>query len=211
MSDLTRELKFWFFWIFGVLGALYFLTGCSSQQNQGEELAVAMRGGYLASDQISLSCTVTADYGERVYRFSFDSITEGEKTQLTLTAPAELAGLVATIENKSGDSQLSSQLSYEGVLVDTGALSDDGLSPITAVPALISVLKSGYIQQIMLGENELVLTCGDPDTPASTGQEFVLTLDAATGDLQQGEIFVDGFRVIDCEILEISWNGPVSS
>lgn len=192
-----RALKFW------IIGLLFLLTGCASQQNQGEELALLIRGGYLASQSIEMGCIVTADYGERVYDFSFDSITEGETTTLTLTEPSELAGLIATIENQSGESKLS----YEGVLVDTGTLSDDGLTPVTAVPAILEGLTAGYIQTILLGEDQLVLTCGDPDVPTGTGREIILTLDAVTGDLQRGEIFVDGFRVIDCEITNMTWGG----
>ncbi len=184
-----------------MLIALLMLTGCSASGNQGEELAVTARGGYLASQTISMRCTVTADYGERVYHFSFDSVTEGETTELTLTAPDTLAGLVVTVEEGA------SALAYEGVLVDTGALSEDGLTPITAIPALVEGLRSGYIQSSLLEEGVLTLTIGDPDSLVGVGQELVLTLDGESGDLVRGEIFWDGFRVIDCEVTEIVWDG----
>ncbi len=187
----------------GLLLALLLLplAGCASQGQSGEELALEIRGGYLASGLITTSCTVTADYGERVYDFSFDTVTTQESTTLTLTAPQELGGLVVEVMCKD------SALSYQGVLVETGALSEGGLTPVTAVPALLEGLQTGYIQSCLEGEGVLTLTCGDPDTPVGTGEELVLTLDSQTGNLLQGEIFADGTRVIDCTFDTISWSG----
>lgn len=178
------------------------LGGCTAQgTGEAEDLALTIRGSYLASPLITASCTVTADYGERVYQFSFDTVTTQDKTTLTLTSPQQLAGLV--VEIGEGDSALS----YQGVLVDTGALDRDGLTPITAVPALIRAVQSEYIERCSLEEGVLRLLCRDPDVPVGTGRELVIYLEETSGDLLRGEIFVDGTRKIDCTFESISWGG----
>lgn len=180
-------------------GLLMGLVGCSAASQSADQRGVAIRGGYLTAQTITARCTLTADYGERIYQFGFDVSHTAQQTSLTVTQPETIQGLeIAVTEG-------GSQILCDGVLIETGTLSADGLTPITAVTAILEGLVSGYVQQCDLTEGILTLTCGDPDLPLGTGQQIVLTLDDETGNLLQGEILVDGVRKIDCQFETISW------
>lgn len=179
--------------------ALLLPLGCSQGGGGGEQLAVELRGRYLASPMVTADVSLTADYGERVYDFSFQVVSTGDKTSLTLVAPVELQGMVVEIDGED------STVSCDGVLVETGSLAQEGLTPITAIPTIFSALEAGFIERCALEDGVLTLCCRDPDVPVGTGQEVTLRLDEATGDLLGAEIFVDGVRKIDCTVEAISW------
>ncbi len=66
--------------------SLLLLPSCGGmeEQNQAEELALTIRGEYLALESLSASMDVTADYGARVYDFALTAAVSGEETVLTV-------------------------------------------------------------------------------------------------------------------------------
>ena len=170
------------------------LTGCGpAQGNQEEELALSVRGEYLEMTQWRARVTLTADYGQRVYQYELEASSGPEETVLTLTAPETVAGISARLEE--GESTLE----YEDLVLETGPLDRDGLTPLSALPTLMEAARSGYITACCLEEGELRLDCGDPEGEPGTGTETSLWFDGESHDLLRGEIRVDGFRVILCE------------
>ena len=139
-------------------------------------------------------CEVTADYGQRVYDFSYDFSMVGEETTLLMTAPEAVAGLTVTMTGEQGE------LSYAGTMVETGNLSDQGLSPVTAVPTMLELARSGFIETCTLvteDEQEfLQVRYHDPELEQGEGQETLLTFDPDSGALLFGEIMVDGDLVL---------------
>lgn len=186
-----------------VLMTTLLLTGCGKAGgSEAEELALTIRGEYLAMDNCAARAVVTADYGQRVYRYEMAVSVTGEETLLTLSAPETVAGLSARM---TGGENL---LEFDGVSVETGPLDDSGLTPVSAVPALLEAAKSGYITACALEEDGSVLRvdCGDPAGSPGTGAETALWFDAATHALMRGEISSDGFRVILCEFSDFTGN-----
>lgn len=182
------------------------LTACGGTAGQMslQEQALAIRGEYLAADGCSAKLNVMADYGQRVYTYSMDvSVADGACT-LVLTAPAELAGLTARVA--AGESQLE----YDGAVLETGPLSEDGLTPLGAIPALLECIRSGFIDSCgteRLGERDtLRVFCRDPERSVGSGQESTLWFDMTTHVLVRGEIAVDGRRVILCDLEQFNWN-----
>lgn len=189
-----------------VLMMTLLLSACggAGEQSGPQEQALAIRGEYLAADGCTAKLKVTADYGQRVYTYTVDvTVADGESV-LTVTAPEELAGITARLTD--GDSQLE----YDGAVLETGPLSSDGLTPLSAVPALLDSARSGFIDsctQERLGERDtLRVLCRDPELPAGQGRETTLWFDAATRALVRGEIALDGYRVILCEFEEFAMN-----
>ena len=179
-----------------VLMTTLLLAGCGTAGvSEAEELALTIRGEYLAMDRCAVQAAVTADYGQRVYRYEMAVSVNGEETSLTLSAPETVAGLTARL---SGEENL---LEFDGVSVETGPLDGDGLTPVSALPALLEAARSGYITACALEEDGTLLRmdCGDPAGSPGTGTEIVLWFDAAANTLVRGEVSVDGFRVILCE------------
>ena len=167
--------------LFCVLMTTLLLTGCGKAGGCGaEELALTIRGEYLAMEHCALQAAVTADYGQRVYQYEMAAAVTGQETVLTLSAPETVAGLTARITGED------SRLEFDGVCVETGPLDGNGLTPVSALPALLEAARSGYMTACALEEDGAVLRvdCGDPSgSPA----------------LVKGEISVDGFRAILCE------------
>lgn len=186
-----------------VLMTTLLLAGCGRRGgNEGEELALTIRGEYLAMDGCAARAAVTADYGQRVYRYEMAVAVSGGETLLTLSAPETVAGLTARM---AGEENF---LEFDGLSVETGPLDGDGLTPVSAVPALLEAARSGYITACALEEDGTVLRvdCGDPAGSPGTGTETTLWFDAATHALTRGEISTDGFRVILCEFSEFTGN-----
>ena len=174
------------------------LSACGAGGNVSpeEELALAIRGEYLAMPGCSTQLSVTADYGQRVYEFEMDAAVTEEETVLTLTAPDTVAGITARVTEEGG------ALEYDGLILDTGELGPDGLSPMSAFPALLTAAGSGFItacaQEEREGETLLRVTCAAPDASPGEGVETVLWFRPDTHQLMGGEIWTEGLRVICC-------------
>ena len=184
--------------------SLLLLPSCGrmEEQNRAEELALTIRGEYLALENLTAQASITADYGERVYDFALTAAVNGEETVLTLTEPEWAAGLTARIAGEEGT------LEYDGLILETGLLDGEDLSPMSALPQLLEAARSGYMAECALEEGEqktlLRVRCADPDQPPGEGTETTLWFDADTHALAVGEISVDGLRVIRCTISEFT-------
>ena len=184
-----------------VLMTTLLLAGCGrAEVDKGEELALAIRGEYLAMDHCAAQASVTADYGQRVYQYEMDITVEGEDAALTLTAPDTVAGFTARSRGED------SALEFDGVRVETGPLNGQGLTPVSALPALLDAARSGYITACALEEDGALLRVdlGDPEGTPGAGTETALWFDTSSHALTKGEVSVDGFRVILCEFSEFT-------
>ena len=90
--------------------------------------------------------------------------------------------------------------------VETGPLDEEGLTPVSAIPALLEAAKTGYITACAMEEEGtlLRLDCGDPESQPGAGREHSLWFDAQGRNLVRGEIKIDGFRAILCEFSNVS-------
>lgn len=188
-----------------VLMMTFLLSACGGVGGNGpQEQALELRAAYLAADGCTAKLDVTADYGQRVYTYTVDVRVTGGESVLTVTAPEELAGITARLTD--GESQLE----YDGAVLETGPLSKDGLTPLSAVPTLLYSARSGFIDnctQERLGERDtLRILCRDPERPAGQGLETTLWFDTASRALVRGEIALDGYRVILCEFEKFELN-----
>lgn len=168
-----------------------------------EELALVIRGEFLDMTALEAVMEVTADYGQRVYEYTIQvSYEKDGETVLTLTAPAELAGITARIRDKE------TALEYDGVRWETGALNDSGMSPVDAIPALLRYAQKGFMAECgmeTVEETELLrIVCRDPEGTAGVGQECSLWFDSETHTLVRGELSQDGFTVIQCRFTEFA-------
>ena len=172
-------------------------SGCGGGEKPAEDMAQAIREEYSAMTGCAGTVEVTADYGQRVYQYTLDfTFSEGELT-LTVTAPAELSGVTAHV------AEGQTKLEYDGAILETGPLSPEGLSPVSALPVLLDYARGGFSDQWGTeGEGEqalLRIDYRDPDNGPGSGTEGVLWFDPADHDLVRGEITEDGYRVIACE------------
>ena len=181
------------------------LAGCGgkTQGSEAEQLALLVRGEYLEMTACSLDASITADYGQRVYEFTLDlQYTKGGETVLTVTAPEDIAGVTARLKDGAAT------LEYDGASLETGELDGQGLSPVSALPALLNAVQTGFIAEV--GREDLDETatlricCRDPEQAPGAGVETAVWFDLDTHGLVQGEISVDGARVILCRFTQFT-------
>ncbi len=177
-----------------VILSLIITTGCTaSKVEQAHESALLARSAYLAMERATGICHVHADYGERIYDFSLVlTLEQGETTQV-LTAPTELVGISVTQSGTGTESRLV----WEDLILETGDLDPQGLSPVTAVPLLLETLSTGYLEGATLKEQGvLVLYSRNPSVPVGQGREIEIWLNPEDYTLLGGEIFQDGNRIV---------------
>lgn len=193
-----------------VIICLFITVGCSNQEESAHsivtEKALMARTSYLSFQEGSAQCTVLADYGDRVYAFtfmaSFAMTEEGLETTLSLLEPEELKGITVTQRG------LDSRLEWDSVLLETGDLNQNGLSPVTAFPTLIKAVQKAEIYAISSQEQytsegtKQVLELLTKESGELGNTETTLWLDSETMALLGGEIFVNGARVITCQVTQ---------
>lgn len=171
--------------------------GGSAGAGRAEQLALEIRTEYIGMAGCTASMELTADYGERVYTYGMDLTMQKEgETVLALNAPENVAGTTVRIE--AGKTALE----FDGARIETGPLDASGLSPVDAVPALLTYAREGFMaecgEEELDGVQALRVVYRDPEATPGTGAEAALWFDAAAHGLLRGELSSDGFTVVQC-------------
>ena len=183
-------------WICLPMISMLLLTGCGGGVSRAEQEALSLRGEYLELNACTAQTEITADYGQRVVRYTADAAVEGEHTVLNLTAPETVAGITVHLDGQD------STLEYDGMTVETGVLDGEKLTPLNAIPALLEAVRSGYITACSYTDEELLrVDCGDPELGPGKGRETSLWFDGE-GNLLRGELSQDGRLVVSCDFSE---------
>lgn len=189
-----------------VLMMTLLLAGCKaggSGEESADSAAARLRAEYLALTGWSATVDITAEYGEKVYDFTVNAQwrREGE-TVLTVTAPELLAGITARI------AEGETVLEYDGAGISLGLLDGDGLTPVSAVPALMDAVLTGYMAETdWTGEGEnrqLKIVCRDPDLSPQEGTELTMYFDADSHALTLAEASVEGVTVVTARFTDFT-------
>lgn len=127
------------------------LTACAAAGP--EDTAEEIQAAYAAAEEIAMTLRVTADYGERVYRYRLACRLGREDGEIEILEPASIAGLRAHLE-ESGVT-----LAYDGAEVYSGGLLMNGLSPVDAVPVMADAWRRGLVTECVwepLGDTDCV-------------------------------------------------------
>ena len=122
------------------------LSACG-EGSESAGLDARFRQYYAALTSFTARAQVTADYGERVYQYELAMSGDLTQGSLEVLSPENIAGAGFSWAEGGGS------MSYEGVSLETGALSEDGLSPADAMPMILETLATG--RQISTGEQKL--------------------------------------------------------
>lgn len=175
-----------------VLMMTLLLTACGgSGKEDPRQRAALIRSEYLDLAGWSSVITLTADYGEQVYDFTVRAGWErAGETVLTVLSPELLAGITARVRDGEG------LLEYDGAGLSIGRLDGEGLSPISAVPALMEQITEGYMARCAWeGEGEervLLIRYRDPEKGEQEGTEYTLRFCPDTHALLRAEVSVGG-------------------
>ena len=177
------------------------LSACAGAQS-ASGLDAKYRARYAALTEFSGQCTVTADYGSAVYEYAVaisGDLTQGETT---VTAPENIAGISFRWTDEDGT------LVYDGVTLETGELSPDGLSPADAVPMILNALATGQQlstgEQKLNGEEVLFLELANPETAAEENH-VLCWLSCGDGALRRAEVTGSGRTVVTLIFSDFSY------
>lgn len=182
------------------------LAGCGAGEKQdysADELALTIRGEYLAMTACSAVMEVTADYGQRVYEYTLAvQWQKGGETVLTVLAPESIAGITARLRSGTG------RLEYDGASLETGELGTEGLSPMEVVPAAMEQIISGFMAQCAMETVDdrpmLWFCCRDPEASPGSGTEYAFWFDARSHTLTRAEVCSDGYTVMGCTFTDFA-------
>lgn len=187
-----------------VLMITLLLTGCGrSKADSPEQLAALIRTEYLSLSGWSSDVELSAVYEEQVFDFKIRAEWEREgETVLTVLEPELLEGITARI--RKGESLLE----YDGAGVSLGVLDMNGLTPVTAIPALMACITGGYMARCSwTGEGEgkqLAVFCRDPKIGEGEGTEFFLYFEPSTHALLRAEISTGGVMCVKMTFLDFT-------
>lgn len=176
--------------------------GAEMGGNKAEELALTIRGEYLAMSSCSGSVDVTADYGERVYEYTLNLNWQKESGYtLVVAEPEDIAGVTITV------TEGQTALEYDGARIETGAITPEGLSPVDAIPTFFEYAREGFIaacvEETLEEQQTLRVVFREPEATPGTGTEASLWFGLTGHGLLRGELSVDGVTVIQCVFYEV--------
>lgn len=194
------------FRLFPLMMSLLLLAGCAAgggqEKQTGEELALALQKEFGGMTACAGRFALTADYGERAFECvidaTYDRVTGGT---LRLVEPELVQGVTATV-NAEGTA-----LSYDGFSLETGPLTDEGVSPMEALPTLWRQVAQGYVAAVEEGKGTLAVTYRPDGQSPGTGLEAVVAFDTESRKPATGELFWDGSRVVAVTVQEFEMMG----
>jgi hypothetical protein len=148
---------------------LLLLAGCGEREVTLENNFAAFRQGLTQAEVVSATVELTAYVGDTVETYTMAVTYDGQQTTMELVSPEILAGIKATAQ----DGQTA--IAYENVMLSAGALNQEGLTPVSAMPAILKAMASGYTEllwweadqvaaRLYVGENSVCTLWLEPDT-----------------------------------------------
>lgn len=167
------------------------LSGCSGEATELER-GMELRSKILKAESVEFETDITADYGDKVHRFSLKCQGTADGTVFfAVTAPESIAGITGKI---SGDKGI---LTFDDVVLSMDLLTDDQLSPIGAPWVFLKTLRSGYLRGAGMEGELLRLTIQD------SYEENSLQLDIWLAEEDtpiRTEILCDGKRILSMDV-----------
>jgi len=161
------------------------LSACTGKE-KGAAAAAEIAEKY-SGTAIEAEVEITADYGERVYIFSAEYAGTAEGGRITVLEPANIAGVSARIENGGA------VLVFEGVELNTGALADGDISPMSALTGLMAAWSAGSrCSRELLGKTESLRL----ETPYGKESSQTTWFDESTLLPLRSEIISEGRAVL---------------
>lgn len=175
------------------------LSSCAADSSDTAKIAERQqnisRANYLAH--------ITANFPERAVKFSLDyTYNRDGDDRAVVTAPEEISGIALSITGAAVE------LEFDGARLEMGKLNQNGLSPFSAIPSLLSVWTDGNFsetQSTRIFERDAVLVISR-DSSDGVMLEYRTWFSKDEQIPLYAEIFSDGERVIQCEFERVEYN-----
>ncbi len=184
-------------WLLPALMIPLLLTGCgkSVPERKLEEL----RKTLAAAEEIALTAEITAELGEEVFACTLGCTAAGERVVVEVTAPESVAGVRAVLTPDGAT------LEYETLSLGVGQ--DSPLSPIGALPRLLSALRGASVLRSWTEWAE-EKTLFVREYWLSEDMTLRVWFDAATLLPAHAEFIAGGRAALRCDILSFTWKPP---
>ena len=179
-----------------VLLVIFMLSGCTSDSGALDR-GMLLRQKVLSGDGCAFDVTVTADYGDKLYRFGLSCQTDkaGNLT-FTVLEPSSIEGISGMITEEGG------KLTFDGNALAFELLADGQISPISAPWIFMHTLRSGYIRACEETNNNLHIIIDD------SYAEDSLQMDIYTdqNDIPvRAEILWQGRRIVSLDVIKFQF------
>lgn len=179
------------------------LTGCTGGGSSTKSKLEAAQSVYRTMSGCTAQAEITADYGQRVYGYTVDLTVKGGSGVMTVKEPENLAGTVLTWSD--GETKLA----FDGAELDTGALSDSGLSPADAMPTILTACQGGEIVDCCMEEQAgAQVLHGTLDLDGDQGGQIQCWLQPDSYGLLRAELSQDGVTVVTMQFSDFSFTFP---
>ena len=186
-----------------ILTGTLLLTGCAGGGSSAKSKLQAAQSVYRTMSGCTAQAEITADYGQRVYGYTVDLTVKGGSGVMTVKEPENLAGTVLTWSD--GETKLA----FDGAELDTGALSDSGLSPADAMPAILTACQGGEIVDCCMEEQEgQEALHGTLDLDGDQGGQIQCWFRPENYGLLRAELSQDGVTVVTMRFSDFSFTFP---
>ena len=173
------------------------LTGCGERGAAVQRRVEEQREKTANAEEIKFTADITANFGNEVFNCTLDCCAGTDTVTAEVTAPESVAGIRVRITDGK------TALEYGEISLGVGAAGTTGISPVSAVPLLISALRSGFLQRCWTEreeDRELVVA------ELYVTDEAALTVwyEEETMTPVHCEFSQDGSTVLRCEIRDFS-------
>lgn len=171
----------------GMLCLLFPLCACHAAPSPEQQIE-EIRSLYTSAEAFTATAEITADYGERVYVYQVEAEGGSSAGSMQVTAPESIAGTV--LQWAEDDTSLI----CDGVTLETGTLTQSGLSPADMIPTIFSALSSGTLSECST-DQEGILTA-ELQHPNDAAVTLTCRFDGESRMLKQAELAENGRRVL---------------
>ena len=176
--------------IFSCLIVLFLLGGCSSSEPMDK--ALTLRSTLLHSEGCEFVAVVTADYFDKVQRFSLQCTGDvSGNITFQVLEPSSIAGVSGTIDSRGG------KLTFDEQALLFSLMAETKISPVSAPWILLQAMRAGYIRGC--SETEGGVTIHIDDTFGEDQLQFILCVNSEN-NLISAEIFHRERRILTIQI-----------
>ena len=171
--------------LLAVLICVFVFNGCSAEK----ELSSLQRSRQMLEQSrgCAFDADITAQYPDRVYRFTLQCVSDGEGFRFQVKEPESIRGIAGSIEEKGGN------LIFDDCLLAFPLLADGELSPVTAPWLFLQSLKRGLVRLASKTEDGVCISFEDVFRGETVLSEVSLTMD---GTPLSCELFWNGERIL---------------
>ena len=180
---------------------LLLLGGCGEREAKTKKQFQRFRDDMVHVRRIAATARLTAEREDSVEEYLLSVESDGSEVVQEITEPDILRGVRA--RSKWGELSVE----YDGVMLGAGPLDGEGLTPVSAVPAILNAMAGGYMELIWREEDMIAARLYAGEESRCTVWLDGETLVPLTAEMDSG-----GRRVLSCvfESWELEAGEPAS-